>query len=157
MTTCICRKIQSVRRRSCGTHITDLFCQIISGMFYYFTFPQLNFKNFISSDPLQPCSTFHRNGSKFQQLWLGVSMWKWVLASELEGNTDVTNNTRDFVKQRQSPKIFFFTWEKNITNARTGFKRNYLNVTSKSENVVSLPKLESGVTQRDIKGHIKSH
>ena len=84
-------------------------------------------------------------------------MWKWVLASELEGNTDVTNNTRDFVKQRQSPKIFFFTWEKNITNARTGFKRNYLNVTSKSENVVSLPKLESGVTQHDIKGHIKSH
>ena len=54
---------------------------------------------------------------------LGVSMWKWVLASELEGNTDVTDDTRDFVKQQQSPKIFFFTWEKKVTNARTGFKR----------------------------------
>ena len=50
-------------------------------------------------------------------------MWKWVLASELEGNTDVTDNTRDFGKQQQSPEIFFFTWEKNVTNARTGFKR----------------------------------
>ena len=47
--------------------------------------------SFLNSSITHDCLRFV---STFLLVELGVSMWKWVLASELEGNTDNTRNLK---------------------------------------------------------------
>ena len=130
--------------------------------------------------------------SKRNREHVSIELWKheWKFGSLEEREMlwehmpQARVSTALFVKRQQSPKIFFFTWEKNVTNAKLSlrdpgnpkwmdFHKFYfyklafmLNVTSNSENetffklheFVSLPKLESSlnVTSKVIWNRIKA-